>query len=116
MTYETHTYSLIVKPVGEPLMSERTTIIGLADEGDGPYVEIEQHARFSGRVGITFDEWPFIKEAVDKMMLFCQPQKPVILYRHPKYSAFTWDGKGDKPDWMKHWIDAGNDPMDCRVS
>lgn len=117
MTYETQTHALIVKPTGEPIYSEMATIIRLDDEAAGPYVIVEQHGRDDiGKIAVTHDEWPAIRDAIDRMMVFCQPAEPAIMYRHPQSQGLTWNGKGDKPQWMKEWIAAGNDPMECLAS
>lgn len=114
MTYETQTHALIVKPTGEPIYSEMATIIRLDDEAAGPYVIVEQHGRDDiGKIAVTHDEWPHIRDAIDRMMVFCQPGTTKPLYR---CQGNEWDGKGDKPQWMQEWIRAGNDPMECLVS
>lgn len=114
MTYEIQTHALIVKPASEPIYSEMATIIRLDDESDGPYVVVEQHGREDvGKVALTHEEWPAIRDAIDRMMALCQPETPKPLYR---CQGNEWDGKGDKPQWMQEWIAAGNDPMECLVS
>lgn len=115
MIYEIQTHALIVKPKGAALFSERATIVGLTDEGAGPYVCLEQPGNRGTTIGFECEEWPFIREAIDRLMLLCHTEKPKVMYQHPVYDGFTWDGKGDKPEWMRDWIAAGNDPMDCFV-
>lgn len=112
MNYHTQTHALIVKPVNEPIYSEMATIVRIDDEAAGPYVVVEQHGRTDlGKIAITSEEWPAIQEAISRLMLLCQP--PKVVYR---CKGNEWDGKGEKPEWMREWIAAGNDPMDCLVS
>jgi len=105
MTYEIQTHALIVKPKNAPLYSEQATIIRLEDEGAGYYVAVEQHDRTDiGKIAITPEEWPTLREAIDRLMALYQPK---AVYR---CNGNEWDGKGDKPQWMRDWIAAGNDP------
>lgn len=115
MTYEIQTHALIVKPKNEPIYSEQATIVRLDDDAAGPYVVVEQHGRNDiGKVAITNEEWPHIRDAINRMMVLCQPEKP--RYQHPQARLLTWNGEGDKPQWMQEWIAAGNDPMECLAS
>lgn len=121
MTYETQTHALIVKPTGEPIYSEMATIVRIDDEAAGPYVVVEQHGRDDiGKIAVTHDEWPHIRDAIERMMLLCQPEKPKkALYMQPgvpSHQRQQWNGKGEVPDWMRDWIATGNDPMECLVS
>lgn len=112
MTYETQTHALIVKPTGEPIYSAHATIITLNDEGAGPFIVVKQQD--DAKIAIDPHEWPALRDAIEQLMQLCQP--PRLMYMQPGYSERQWDGKGDKPEWMKAWIAAGNDPMDCLVS
>lgn len=70
MAYETKIYSLIVKPVGEPLFSEMATIISVDDEAAGPFVTIRQESgNTSGERSISVEpvEWDAIKRAVQRL-------------------------------------------------
>ena len=113
MNYEIQTHALIVKPKNAPLYSEQATVVRLEDEGAGYYVMVEQQRK---HIAITPEEWPHIREAIDRMMLLCQPAESAIMYHHPQARLLTWNGEGEKPDWMRDWIAKGNDPMDCLVS
>lgn len=117
MNYETQPYSLIVKPKNEPIYSEMATIIRIDDEAAGPFVVVEQHGREEvGKIAIDWEEWPHIREAIDRLMVSWAPEKPKAVYLHPGRPDCHWDGKGEKPQWMKNWIAAGNDPMECLAS
>lgn len=71
MTYETHTLSLIVLPKGEPIYSEKATIIQIEDNLEGPFIRLLQPN--TGSDGIEFDssEWPEIADAVATMIIQC---------------------------------------------
>lgn len=70
--YETHVMSLIVKRTGEPIFSECATIVSVADEGAGPFVEVAQN-QSSGTKTIQIDrgEWPTLRAAIDEMIGRC---------------------------------------------
>ena len=70
MTYHTIISSMLVKPEKEPIFSELATTVELVDEAAGPFVKISQHSRDGGgAVSIEIDEWPYIRETIDRMML-----------------------------------------------
>lgn len=70
--YETRTLSLIVKPKGEPVSSEGATTVTLAEDGEGPFVEVAQHrARGSMTIQIDVSEWPQLRAAIDSMVAEC---------------------------------------------
>jgi hypothetical protein len=71
--YEITTLSLIVKPVGEPIFDERTTIIQLEDEADGAFLILRQinDASQPGEVRFDTKEWPKISEAIEMMITVC---------------------------------------------
>ena len=64
--YEIQTLSLIVKPKGEPIFSERATTVTREDEAAGEFVAISQDGQ---TIRIDRGEWSAIKEAVDRMLL-----------------------------------------------
>jgi len=78
--YEITTLSLIVKPKGEPIYSERATIIEMSDEAAGPFLTIRQCNDESERGEIKFDldEWPTIQEAIGLMVAECHQQQNTI--------------------------------------
>jgi hypothetical protein len=70
--YHLITHTLMVKPKGEELFCERATEIRLSDEAAGIFVEISQpYTRDTKKseniIGITDEEWPLLKRAVDRM-------------------------------------------------
>ena len=78
--YETITLSLIVKPRGEPIFSERATIIEMVDEAAGPFITIRQinESPQLGEVTIEGTEWPQLKEAIEHMLAICETQDESI--------------------------------------
>jgi len=73
MTYETIIGSLIVKPNDQPIFSELATTVSLCDEAAGMYLSVEQHGRADvGKILIEKREWPMIKEAIEKLMAYCE--------------------------------------------
>ena len=65
MEYEMKTYSIIVKPVGDPMYSECATVVGVDDEDAGVFLTLTQDDKT-----LTFDceEWVVIQRAVHKLM------------------------------------------------
>jgi len=75
--YEITTLSLIVKPKGEPIFSERATFIEMADEGAGPFLTLRQinDETERGEIKIDLEEWPTIQEAIGLMLIECFDQQ-----------------------------------------
>lgn len=71
MDYEVYATSLIVKPKGEPIYSERATVVAMTDDGAGPFVVVSQEGRDLGKIAIDPTEWPVLRQAVDDMMALC---------------------------------------------
>lgn len=61
---ETRTTKMTVSKKGEPIFSESSTHIEIDDEAAGEYLKVSQ---LNGAVLIEKEEWPHIKEAIDKM-------------------------------------------------
>lgn len=58
MTMETRITSLIVLPEGEPIFSERATIVRIEDEAGGEYIVVSQDSiPGRGNVAINPEEW-----------------------------------------------------------
>jgi hypothetical protein len=75
--YEITTLSLIVKPKGEPIFSERATIVEMMDEAAGPFIRILQFGDSTekGEIRIDPDEWGAIKQAADMMLTLCMKEQ-----------------------------------------
>lgn len=72
MKYETRTMQVIVVPEGYDSFSEYATSITIVDEGDGEFLEMQQH-REQDKIKIDKNEWPAIRDAIDKMIGECRP-------------------------------------------
>ena len=69
MTMETRITSLIVLPEGEPIFSERATIVRIEDEAGGEYIVVSQDSvPGRGNVAINPEEWPDIRDAIERMI------------------------------------------------
>jgi len=61
--------SLIVLPPGADVNDERATFVKLAEEGGGPFVEIEQHGRDETMtIRVDSEEWPALRSAINRMV------------------------------------------------
>lgn len=76
MTYTQRVTEITVLPAGLSPSSERATRIKIADEGGGEFIEVEQiHSNLvSGLTRIDPDEWPHIRDAIDKMIAECMTE------------------------------------------
>ena len=70
--YETLLSSITVKPKGEPIYSEKATVIALDDECAGLFVAVSQD---ESRIGITVEEWPHIRDSIERLLELCDDQK-----------------------------------------
>lgn len=74
MAYETRTLALLVVKHGEPVFSEMATTVRIEDEAAGEFVEVEQHGGPGlGKIAISPDEWPALREVIDRMIKECRP-------------------------------------------
>ena len=78
--YQVTTLSLIVKPKGDPIYSDRATIVEMMDEAGGPFIRILQLSDDNerGQIKIDPDEWGAIKEAVETMLKICREQQEIM--------------------------------------
>jgi hypothetical protein len=73
MTYETRTTKVVIVPKGEPLFNQEATEIEIVDEAAGEFVEVRQCSdQYDGKIGITVEEWPTIRKAIDDMLGRCR--------------------------------------------
>jgi hypothetical protein len=74
--YRTVVASLIVLPKGADIFAEGATRVELQDEGAGPFVAISQERDEppGGRheIRIDPDEWPQVRDAIEKIMVQCR--------------------------------------------
>lgn len=59
---------------GGAVASESSTVIEIDDEGSGEYIRITQpYADVQDKgIGMTKEEWPMIKKAIEKMLKNCK--------------------------------------------
>lgn len=70
---EIRTLSVVVAPKGEAIFSELATTIAINDDAGGEYLVITQG--FFGddcKIKIGKEEWPTLREAIDKMIAECR--------------------------------------------
>jgi hypothetical protein len=74
--YETMTKSILVKKKGSPIYDITATEIGVETEGDGLYVYVRQDPDMEPEqiIRIDQDQWPLIKQAIDRMIGICVDQ------------------------------------------
>ena len=74
--YETRILSVLVNKRGESIFSERATTVSISDEAGGEFVTVEQHMDAgSGKIAIDPGEWPFLRDAIEKMIKECRPSQ-----------------------------------------
>lgn len=72
MEYETRVISMVVTPKNEPIFSEGVTTITIEDDSGGEFVVISQSCNDYGKIAINPEEWPLIRDAIDKMIGECR--------------------------------------------
>lgn len=73
MSYETRTTKVVIVPKGEPLYDGEATEVEIVDEAAGEFVEVRQCSdAYDGKIGITVEEWPAIRKAIDDMLDRCR--------------------------------------------
>ena len=74
--YEIRAMSVMVNKTTEPSFSEMATTVRIEDESGGEFVEVEQEGRTDiGKIQITPEEWPMLREAIDRMIAECREAK-----------------------------------------
>ena len=68
MEYESLVVGVVVMENGGNLFDESATTVRLVDEGAGRFVELKS---FHGIVAIDPEEWPVLKDAIEKMIAMC---------------------------------------------
>ena len=73
MEYESVITSITVLMKGCPIYHESATTISIDDEAAGPFLVISQDTDGGHmEIRISPDEWPYIKEAIEDMLLQCE--------------------------------------------
>jgi len=68
----TLTTRLVVMPEGEPIFSDQATHIEIEDESAGEFVIVKQLQEGYGKIGISPEDWPAIRRAIDKLVKACR--------------------------------------------
>ena len=74
LEYETRVISVIVGPKGRPVYDDAVTRIEIDDETGGEYVKVTQA---KGSVAINPDEWPAVRDAIERAVHDCRPMTDV---------------------------------------
>lgn len=70
---ETRVLSVVVAPECEAIFSERATVVRIEDEAGGEYVVVSQDSvPERGNIAINPEEWPELREAIDRMVKECR--------------------------------------------
>lgn len=78
MTLEARTTRITIAPPGEPLFSERATVVEIQDEAGGEFVVISQDMPshgWTGKLAFEPNEWPVIRDAIDRMIADCREDR-----------------------------------------
>ena len=71
MKYTSRITQITVLPVGEPIFSERATVVSLDDESGGEYITVKQQmdttAEMNQTVAFEPEEWEEVKGVIDQM-------------------------------------------------
>lgn len=72
--YETRTTCIIVNLKTEPTFSEAAISVKIDDEGAGEFVRVEHVGGTPplGYVLIDRDQWPMLRDAIDRMIADCR--------------------------------------------
>lgn len=73
---KTRVTKIIVVPEGDPIFSEEATHISIEDEAAGEFVKVSQISDLSekGIIGISPEEWPALRNAIDAMVAACRKE------------------------------------------
>lgn len=70
---EARVLSVVVAPEGEAIFSESATVVRIDDEGGGEYVVVSQESvPGRGNIAINPEEWPALRDAIDRMVKECR--------------------------------------------
>ena len=72
--YEIRITGLTVAPKGKPIFDESATEIRIMDESGGEFVEVRQFRGGAGELRIDPEEWPTLREAIDRMIGECRSE------------------------------------------
>jgi hypothetical protein len=69
MNYETRTTKMIVGVKNQQIFDDSVTEIEIVDEAAGEFLEISQEG---GKLRFDPEEWPHVRDAVEKMFKLCR--------------------------------------------
>lgn len=69
---ESRITSMVVKSEGQPLFSEESFEVRVVDDGGGEFVEVCCRLRRYEKIAINPEEWPVLRDAIDKMVEECR--------------------------------------------
>jgi len=71
MKYTSRITQMTILPVGEPLFSDRATVVSIVDEAAGEYIQVKQQADTTSETDQTIafgpDEWEEVTDVVNQM-------------------------------------------------
>ena len=71
MKYTSRITQMTILPVGEPLFSDRATVVSIVDEAAGEYIQVKQKADTTSETDQTIafdpDEWEEVTDVVNQM-------------------------------------------------
>ena len=71
MKYTSRITQITVLPVGEPIFSDKATVVSLDDESGGEFITVKQQMDYSSErdqtVAFDPDEWEEVKGVIDQM-------------------------------------------------
>lgn len=71
--YEQRVHTIVVVPAGKQIFDESATYIGIEDEAAGEFIKVWQIRDDRDKdVRIDPEEWPVIRDAIDKIMKECR--------------------------------------------
>lgn len=73
MEYEARVTAITVTGKGEPIYSESATTVRIDDEEAGEFLVISQSPDSGTKeIRINPEEWPTLRDAIDKMHTYCR--------------------------------------------
>jgi len=69
MNYETRTTKMIVGVKNQQIFDDSVTEIEIVDEAAGEFLEVSQEG---GKLRFDPEEWPHVRDAVEKMFKLCR--------------------------------------------
>jgi len=68
----TRPISWVVKPINEPIFSERAMHVTICDDAGGEFVEVSDG--HNGKISIEPDEWNKLKRAISNAVRWCNKE------------------------------------------